>query len=124
MRGLRLCLFLLLLVGCNDEKFTEVKVEGIARIFMHEPDQYSFLVSNEPSGPYRLVTFRNLRPGEIHFEADVPDTLPMWVTMSKVETSGVPYYTNIIIHIRSPRSVEGGGWNHGKRGRGNTNIIR
>lgn len=111
---------IVLLLGCT-KKFDN-KIEVI-RIFMHEPTRYSFIIRDNSSRELKIKTVdMNGRREGIKIYADVATTENMWIRhygqnefLSPIEF--------LEIHIHGVYEIEGGGWNHGKFGRGTTTVI-
>lgn len=105
-----------------------ITIERVARIFMHEPGDYSFLVqesvrAGKPSR-YRMVHRKFYE--EPRFIADVPEDKMMWVRYQERDNrsrySG-HFYRILEFHIRSVKDIGGAGWDHGKFGSGRTNVV-
>jgi len=111
--------------GGRDE---EVRVDNVVRVFWHEGTLYSFHVREPNSVEIKLVfthytmcvnqrTYTNIL-------ADVPLGNPMWVYYIINHNWDRSCLKVLEIHIHSEKDIEGGGWNHGKFGRGQTSVIR
>jgi len=63
--------------------------------------------------------------GDITLIPDVPEGRPMWIVerRSKSPNGGIHYFGGTEIHIHSVKDIYGGGWNHGKHGSGQTNVV-
>lgn len=122
-------LFPLLIAGC-ERTVTIKQIENVERIFWHEGDKYSVLVKNDDN-TYKTVRFPNYQCGSIRdgdgviIVADVPGDQKMWVSTVVQEEDNIrPYcFERLTIHIHSPHDIDGGGWDHGKFGRGQTSVI-
>ena len=121
----------ILFIGCffQPERIEEEKIDNVVRVFWHEGNNFSVMV--KPSGTNRL---KLIRFPEYHCDTDAPGVRiftdvesdkPMWVS-SKVGFGGsvkwCVYFVDI--HIHSEKDVDGGGWNHGKFGSGQTSVIQ
>lgn len=79
---------------------------------------------------YRMISLPNwscsLETDIVSFVADVPTNEKMWVEIrAKCGSSfSADCFERMTIHIHTPKEVEGGGWNHGKFGSGNTSVIK
>ncbi|MDO8600308.1 MAG: hypothetical protein Q7R73_01645 [bacterium] len=108
--------------GCvADDKF-DYKIENVVRIFMHEPGHYTFFIKNEKTpGELEIKTIgvdRNL----VKIFTDLLPSKNPWVR-HYTGCSPYPSWGCLEIHIRNPQDVQGGGWNHGKFGRGTTVVV-
>ena len=54
---------------------------------------------------------------------DVSADKKMWVLTRGYYAGRDPVYEYVEIHIHAAKDVNGGGWNHGKFGSGQTNVI-
>ncbi len=112
--------FAVLLVGCSREHHL-IKIEGIKEISQHEVDRYSILIPNQKGGYETKLLVRC----EAEFYEDVLPEKDMWVEEAYVtessSTSG--FDGHCIFHVHSLKELNGGGWNHGKFGSGQTTII-
>jgi hypothetical protein len=114
-----ICLFCL--SSCDNGPKQE-KIENVVRIFMHEPGHYSLMIqlSGSISATMRTV---NLSGCEPKFIMDAPKDGEMWVYIEyprlENDNRGIADF-----HIHSENDIDGGGWNHGKFGSGQTQVIR
>jgi len=100
----------------------EIKVDNIVRVFMHEPGAYNFLVSRNGI----LVPTENYRhsPQRVIIMPDVSREQFMWARVYYKEEEGYGFpQAYLEIHVHSEKDIEGGGWNHGKFGRGQTVVV-
>ena len=116
-------IFLVPFLGCDQPSQPrspeEMSVTDIVRVFMHTETYYSALrdVGTPVLEKWRFSTghadliriMTNAKPNE-----------SMWIYYKK--NSHYTYQT-VDIHIHTPSEIEGGGWNHGKHGSGQTNVI-
>jgi len=99
----------------------ENKKMNVDRIYMHEPGRYSVMIKTGPKGEeLEIIELRADR--KIHIIADVPSQDPCWVYFEREKTMKQSW-EKIWIHVHSPQDIQGGGWNHGKFGKGQTVII-
>lgn len=108
------------LVGCGERVEYNKRIE-VVRIFMHQPDHYSFLTEKQDSGELIMFTvgpyFTTTR-----FFRDVPENSKMWVRVVKKNRMLDAHY-ELEIHVRSEKDIGEGGWDRGKLGRGKTSIV-
>lgn len=110
------------LMGCVDRQTpVDEKIDNVVRIFMHSPRQFSVLVE---SGSNEL-TLRTLPYlwGEVKIFTDVPRGQKNWVILNGYHSTMNGNHLSLELHIHSPKDVEGGGWDHGKSGKGMTQVI-
>jgi hypothetical protein len=112
-----------ILSGCALKHDEEVVVKDIVGISHHERDLYTFRIQTDGSQEIsrQTINFWN-KPREI---ADVPIGKKMWVKYTLREIHGVsqPVKINGEIHFRNVKDIQGGGWDHGKHGRGTTTVL-
>ena len=94
--------------------------EQFVRVFMHSPKRYSVFKMDESKKLEHFVfgsecSFRNFE-----FHCDVPDGEPMWLIKHGTEND---WHRKVEFHIHSPKEINGGGWDEGKHGHGQTNVI-
>lgn len=117
-------LFLILITtlsGCAMERMTQERVVEIQRVYMNEPGVYSFMYKNDN----QIGVFGGGSTPYYHYSIfdDVSEGKPMWVKIIQgVYPSGYVDEVRYEAHIHSVKEVEGGGWDHGKSGRG-TNVV-
>jgi len=111
--------------ACTFQK--EIYLKGkISSVYMHEPGNYS-VISIDQDGKLHNITFPWDCFVPITIYTDIPPTEDMWFETRYYENEWLGYvntensFTNI--HIKSVRNINGGGWNHGKFGHGQTHII-
>jgi len=130
-----------LIIDNKDVSFVEI--DNVVRIFMHEPDDFSVMTKDATTG---IMIIR--RVGEIideppynrtgrdtyEFVTDVPADKEMYVVVTiwfrwKTSRFSNERYRDgrdhfeATFHVHSEKDVEGGGWNHGKYGRGQTAVV-
>jgi hypothetical protein len=115
-------LFALLLFGCSAERTKVVRYDRIERVFMQDGGTYTLYVRVPGKRQVKTVTLYSGHNGEHNVFDDVPPGEPMWA-----ETHGYSGGCNDVdgfeIHVHALQEVEGGGWNHGKGGHGQTSVI-
>jgi len=113
--------FLLVLQASKIYTLPEEKVDGVVRVLMHEPDRYTLMIQRANSKEIRLrQVFLN---GSVpQFTLDVPTEQSAWALIKSYKMGGKEFST-MEIHIHSPQSVLGAGWDNGKNGRGQTQVI-
>ena len=97
------------------------RVEDIVRIFMHRPNDYTFIYG-KAGEEYKLTGMTASSYDMVTFVPDVPKDTPLWAITIGCE-QGV-FTRSVEIHIRQPIDVEGGGWNLGKNGSGMTIPVQ
>jgi len=100
--------------GCsNSPPIPDEKITDVVRIFMHDPNFYSFMVQDSSSSHLKMVSLHNSSyVAPVSFFADVPQGEKMWVLVHHVRAIGANTGMVFEIHIHAPRDVEGAGWNH------------
>ncbi len=117
--------------GCASQPFEE-RVDDVVRVFWHERGRYSFHIQKDSSSEIEVYPADS---GTIKIIADVPTDQKMWMYVRGYSDGGwscTGYngehhgrcYGVFEIHVHSEQDIEGGGWNHGKFGSGNTVVIR
>ena len=114
-------IFVMIIVITPKMEYRVVK-RSIVRVMMHEPERYSVLVQ-EKDKSLKTLTYRGCQ-----LIADVPKDEPMWleVEMNKAKeeiTDEGYHYKWAKIHIHSADQLNGAGWDHGKGGRGQTEVV-
>jgi len=110
-----LLLFLLFLPGCETPQ--HYKVNNIVRVFMHDPGKYSLMVRED--GQLKSLPFHG-HSNYFYVYEDVPSGEPMWADVDKT-SNGVK---TITLHVHDEKDIQGGGWDHGKFGSGQTQVFK
>lgn len=111
-------------IGCcggdSDQPYNG-KINNVVKVFMHQSSHYS--VMYEDKEILRTWDFGNWAP--VLIKKDVEKDAPMWVEYqgTKSEKYNSIKYKRITIHVRSADDINGAGWNRGKGGRGQTNVV-
>lgn len=86
------------------------RLNGIARVFMHQPNEFSFLVVDS-SGAGRLASYY-VRGAKVQFMFDVPEgKANIWMESDYSYSSwGGLHCTWMKIHLRMPEDLNGAGW--------------
>lgn len=118
-------------VSKDKPEIRPVKVSNIERVLMHEPGNFTFIVKNKDGsfgqlhlssrGSLGVKLLNNLATDEpIRVEymckiqcKDVPENFSAWFVVAK----------SVRVYIHSAKDINGAGWNHGKHGRGQTEVI-
>ncbi|MEK9201690.1 MAG: hypothetical protein AAB944_01840 [Patescibacteria group bacterium] len=79
------------------------EIQGIVRIFMHTPNEYSFLMRGDGS----LFELKGITPV---FISDVPKEKDMWIYCGTYVENDKVCMGRFEIHIHEPGDVSGGGW--------------
>jgi hypothetical protein len=93
----------------------------VERIFMHEPEIYSFFIRERGTVELKTLRVRVLNPERLKIFTDVQPGESCWINLGDTWNS---HALSLDIHIDAPTRVEGAGWNHGKFGKGQTIPIR
>lgn len=115
------------------EKYPDERIDNVARVLMHEPGYYSILVK-EKNNNLVCRSFGQYGRVSVKIIADVQSDQPMWAQVfpNLIERDSTFYplcnYSEkydpyVEIHIHSGKDIDGAGWDHGKFGRGKTNVI-
>ncbi len=118
---------LALLISCTGSVIETTKHTNVVRVFWHELSSYSILVKNGnelktiPLPSRQCAAINGLRGEGVRIFADVPRDADMWVTVDI--PSGETCFLALTIHVHSELDINGGGWNHGKHGSGQTTVI-
>ena len=114
----------LLVAGCGSEKVSEERINNVERVFYHENRVYSVLVEKD-KGIYKIMglpAYFCSPDVQVLIIPDVDSEKKMWISVSFLGRNRC--VGQMKIHIHSPKEVEGGGWNHGKLGRGQTSVLK
>jgi hypothetical protein len=94
---------------------------------MHEPGSFTLFVASPPGSKmlselYISSRYTGTTP---QYVVDVPTDQSMWLTYTENSSfwDGVQT-SNIVIHLHGVENVNGGGWNHGKSGHGQTEVVQ
>jgi len=129
-----------LLQGCVTYTSPSERIDGVVRILMHEPRDYTLLVQVPQSSVIiqkRLQTcYKHVGKGgateDFTIYADVVDESTNWAEYKTTTEALIweGYDQNapgtdclLAIHIHSATDIHGAGWNHGKFGGGQTVVI-
>ncbi|MBS1722575.1 MAG: hypothetical protein JSS66_06150 [Armatimonadetes bacterium] len=103
----------------------EATVRRVSRVFMHEPNNYTLWSVTD--GAVSEVT---VSASTVRIVLDGGDDPWAWFSYTAWRDDVWPkakYYGHadkLVLHLSSVRSVEGGGWDHGKFGRGATTVVQ
>ncbi|KKR84153.1 MAG: hypothetical protein UU48_C0014G0001 [Candidatus Uhrbacteria bacterium GW2011_GWF2_41_16] len=115
-----------LFVKCVETNPLPDKKVEVDRVFMNEAHQYTFYVASEEGVFFQPVTYDDgyLNRKPVRIFADVPEGEKSWILL-KGETSFIDgnRFKIVEIHVHDLKVLEGGGWNHGKFGQGQTIPI-
>lgn len=113
-----------ILAGCGPlPPDREIVIKDIVQVSHHERDLYTFRIQEGSSPELERVTiYFKGKPREI---MDVPLGQKMWVKYTARWEFGMnaPTKINGEIHFHSVKDIQGGGWDHGKHGRGTTTVL-
>jgi len=122
-----LLLALIGLVGCGGQTTIREERRVCVKVFMHQPNEYSCMYFDPSTSELKTVSFRNWYKDEtLKIVADVPPDNPMYYeatykTTDRIIDTHKEVYA--AIHIHGAEDIQGGGWDHGKFGRGQTIIV-
>ncbi|OGY41747.1 MAG: hypothetical protein A2Y82_02610 [Candidatus Buchananbacteria bacterium RBG_13_36_9] len=104
------------------------KIENITRIFMHEPYRYTFFIDGQNDKKEVLV--KTIRASCIKIYNNVLANETSWIEYviwdqnDPLQKRGDNWDVRILeIHIHDISQIQGAGWDHGKFGKGATNVI-
>jgi len=126
MKKLFAIISLLALCSCEEsnkdsgEKSKVTKYSHVEKVFVHEPGRYSILVRCEKDKELVPVIFS--RYINYRLFDDVPFEEPMWAIFTEYTIRSAKT-SDLEIHIHSLKDLNGGGWDHGKEGKGTTNTV-
>ena len=112
-----LAVMILGLCGCEDQwewvLFNTERINGVVRVFMHRPEEYSVMISNETDLELKLYTYYIDDNFKI-FE-DAPANGEMWILIKRYKRRADHDGDNVWIrlaeiHIHSEKDVNGGEW--------------
>lgn len=98
------------------------KIENITRVLMHEHRRWTLIVLPANSTELRMI-YLKLVWGYAKVINDVPEGQPMWARVIWYKQWGESRIKRLEIHIHSAKDINGAGWNHGKFGHGQTQVI-
>jgi hypothetical protein len=111
----------LLLSGCEKKYLRTDKYPKVERIFMHRTGDYSWMVLKGLKLESIHPDFNGVNKADVF--PDVEPGAPMWVE-DEIWNNGCGVEVHQVrIHVHSAKEIEGAGWNAGKGGRGQTNVI-
>lgn len=94
------------------------KISGVIRVYMNEPKRYTYFTRNK-SEP-QILRMKYLP--EIFYDA--PKESDLWIDYRCTKTkSGNLTSCHYAIHLHSIKELQGGAWDHGKRGKGHTHPL-
>lgn len=112
-------------------------VSTVSQVLMNEPDSFTFLVDLEdsqvgqlhlylgmPKNKVPIKIFRDLKADQqisisyLCGENETCQPLPKNFSLWRVNAN------HLVIHLHSDDEINGAGWNHGKYGKGQTEVIR
>ena len=122
MRKTIIFLILIIIAGCCPSDFdTSTKRAYVDKVFMNERGRYTFIT--QQNGESLVWEKSTYYPQRIHVYTDVPKEERMYVEYSYECSGGEPTLKRLDIHIHELDEIQGGSWNHGKFGRGQTQVI-
>jgi hypothetical protein len=115
---------ILLFAGCGElEPDHEVVIRDVVQVNWHEQTRYTFWVQKAGSSEIDRITIDfNDEPRRL---ADVPPFEKNWVKYTAHYVRGMngAICNKGEIHLHNVKDIQGGGWDHGKFGRGTTSVI-
>ena len=89
------------------------------RVFMNESHRFTFLTD----GRLKEVRVNNF-PADVKIVYDILPGESMFYSYQQYCSGGTTMTKWLEIHVRSVNDINGGSWNHGKFGKGQTNVIQ
>ncbi len=133
----------ILAVGCRcDSRPLKITTMPVERIMMHESGHFTFLVPKEGGKKAQLeirASYTYDTANGVTIVSDVPEGQQMRVEFTckcgdkEVTCKDIPKDFNnwriggayrLTIHTHSVSDFDGGGWNHGKHGAGQTTVLQ
>lgn len=113
-------------VGEPDQVVETVRVKGKMRVMMHSTEHYTVFVEL-PDGKVAQHSFResclSANPEITHgLSPEQPMSIEYQVVKRAMHSETCDKL--IAIHLHSVTEINGGGWDHGKQGKGQTNVIQ
>lgn len=101
------------------------EIKNISRIFMHENCKYTFFISDGNLETMKTFHIHHGGTSNVRIVRDVESDKPMWAVLEYHDkwNRGDKDYFKAEFHIRTVDDINGAGWNHGKFGRGTTNVL-
>lgn len=118
-------LLLILIAGCGKETIVDDK-QFIERLFWHENTRYSiFIKNNDRLARISYPSYLCSDSEGIHIYMDYKEK-PVAISSIKYGSFSDPNpcVMRLDFYINSKNDIEGGGWNHGKFGSGQTHSIK
>ncbi|MBI4991666.1 MAG: hypothetical protein HZB99_00410 [Candidatus Harrisonbacteria bacterium] len=107
-------------------RISEEKVENIVRVLMHDRYNWTLITEKNDSKELKMEAYRcNDYSDCVHLFKDVSGEEKMWSHVV-MRDNGINARWRVIsleIHLHSEKNVEGAGWDHGKTGKGMTQVI-
>lgn len=123
-----LCILGCLILNINSSQANDGRTKrNCVRVFMHSPGDYSVMV--QEGDELVVVHLKDGSPYGVKPKIfkDVSKNKKMYYKVDIIPPSfwGASYttYSNIEIHVHSEKDINGAGWNRGKFGRGQTEVI-
>lgn len=112
-----------MLIACTEQTdFTTTDYHSVVRIFMHEKNHYTFYIQEPAKKEVQILSFMTVYSSLPKIFTDVPAGELSWIRVgAPFENSR--YRWSLDIHIHSVSEINGGGWNHGKFGSGQTTVL-
>lgn len=122
MRYLVIFLTLITIMACCPSDFDpSTKRVYVDKVFMNENTRYTFITIENGEAIVREKSTHY--PRRIHLYTDVPKGERMYIEYYEKCSGGTKMLQRLDIHIHNLDEIQGGGWNHGKFGRGETQVI-
>lgn len=118
--------------GCGDPVASEpVRIDHVTRVLMHQPGDYTLLVTDPATKAVTLRTFYDWCTSTergvgttTQILADVPEGQALWAEQVTWQWSlGKTCNELKSIHLHSAQDIGGAGWNNGKFGSGQTTVV-
>jgi hypothetical protein len=112
---------LITIMACCPSLDPSIKHIYVDRVFMNENTRYTFITIE--NGEAIVMEKSTHCPSKIHLYTDVPKGERMYIEYCNKCSGGSEILKQLDIHIHNLDEIQGGEWNHGKFGRGKTQVI-
>jgi hypothetical protein len=102
--------------SCQCDPYSETIKFNVQKVFMNESTRFTFLVDDS-------LKEVNLLHGDVKIYFDIKSDAPMYIVYHQECIGGTLSINYLEMHLHSKDDLNGGGWDHGKFGRGQTNVI-
>ena len=117
-----LLIFFIVLAFQRSSYVASFPVYGVQRVLMHEIDFYTFLIREPNSTKLKSLSLSYHDDKSFVLISDVAPDKDMWLNL-KCRVDPTDKCFEIEIHLHSAKDINGAGWNHGKFGKGQTDVV-